>query len=302
MEILNTIAEMRARVRAQMLAQTRAAIRATPTRAPAGLGLVPTMGALHAGHLSLVSAARNDCDLVAVSIFVNPTQFAPNEDFARYPRTFDADCALLEDAGVDLIFAPSVEEMYPRTTPDGPTGAGTSVLVEGVSDRLDGASRPGHFRGVTTVVSKLFNIVAPDRAYFGQKDAAQVAVLRQMVRDLNFDLELVVCPIVRDSDGLALSSRNQYLSAEQRSQALILRRALLRVESLVAAGESATATLLAEARAVLNQEPAIRLDYLAAVDPDTLLDVSTIHKTTLVAIAAYAGPTRLIDNILLGPR
>jgi pantoate--beta-alanine ligase len=292
MKILTTIAEMR-----QALREAR-----RPTVGPRSVGLVPTMGALHAGHLSLVSAARKASDIVAASIFVNPMQFAPNEDFARYPRAFDKDCALLSEAGVDYVFAPSVEEIYPHRASGLGAGSETYVLVEGVSDRLDGASRPGHFRGVTTVVSKLFHIVAPDRAYFGQKDAAQVAVLRQMVRDLNFDVELVVCPIVRDADGLALSSRNQYLSAEQRGQALALRRALLRVEDLAAAGESSTAALLAAARAVLNEEPGIRLDYLAAVDPDTLLETSSTQSKTLVAIAGYAGPTRLIDNILLEPR
>src|SRR6201996_5441683 len=187
------------------------------------LGLVPTMGALHAGHLSLVRAAQKTCDAVAVSIFVNPTQFGPKEDFASYPRVFEQDCRVLEEAGVDLVFAPSVEEMYP-------TGATTFVEVAGLSDRLDGVSRPGHFRGVATVVAKLFHILDPDVAFFGQKDAAQVAVLRRMVRDLRFAVRLEVCPTVREVDGLALSSRNRYLSAEERRRALVLSKALRSTE------------------------------------------------------------------------
>ena len=257
------------------------------------IGLVPTMGALHEGHLSLVRAAREGGNIVAVSIFVNPTQFAPNEDLSTYPRTIEQDCAFLEAENVDLLFAPSVEEMYSA-------GASTFVEVEGVSERLDGASRPGHFRGVTTIVSKLFNIVSPERAYFGQKDAAQVAVLRKMVRDLNFNLEIVVCPIVREADGLALSSRNVYLDPEQRRQALVLSRALARVKELVSVGQWSAATLLQEARAVLASEPAVRVDYLAAVDPDTLEDVDGVRGGALVAVAAWVGTTRLIDNLLVG--
>jgi pantoate--beta-alanine ligase len=255
------------------------------------LGLVPTMGALHEGHLSLARAARAACDAVAVSIFVNPTQFGPNEDFSKYPRTFENDCALLEREGVDLIFAPTVEEMYPA-------GASTFVIVEGVSDRLDGASRPGHFRGVTTVVSKLFHIIAPHKAFFGQKDAAQVAVLRKMVRDLNFPLQFVVCPIVREADGLALSSRNRYLSEKERQQALLLHRALQKVEEAVASGEGSSSKLIEAAGLVFAQEPGVRVDYIAVVDPDTLEDVSDV-RGALVAVAAFVGTTRLIDNILL---
>jgi pantoate--beta-alanine ligase len=255
------------------------------------LGLVPTMGALHEGHLSLARAARTACDAVAVSIFVNPTQFGPNEDFSKYPRTFENDCALLEREGVDLIFAPTVEEMYPAV-------ASTFVIVEGVSDRLDGASRPGHFRGVTTVVSKLFHIIAPHKAFFGQKDAAQVAVLRKMVRDLNFPLQFVVCPIVREADGLALSSRNRYLSEKERQQALVLHRALQKVEEAVASGEGSSSKLIEAAGLVFAQEPGVRVDYIAVVDPDTLEDVSDV-RGALVAVAAFVGTTRLIDNILL---
>jgi pantoate--beta-alanine ligase len=256
------------------------------------IGLVPTMGALHEGHLSLVRAARAASDVVAVSIFVNPTQFGPNEDFSKYPRTFDEDCALLEREGVDMIFAPTVDEMYPP-------GASTFVVVEGVSDRLDGASRRGHFRGVTTVVSKLFHIVGPHKAFFGQKDAAQVAVLRKMVRDLNFPLQIVVCPIVREADGLALSSRNRYLSAEERAQALVLHRALGKVEELAAGGERSSTKLIEAARAVFTSEPSVRADYIAVVDPETLEDVPEVGNGTLVAVAAFVGTTRLIDNVVL---
>jgi pantoate--beta-alanine ligase len=256
------------------------------------LGLVPTMGALHEGHLSLARAAKAECDIVAASIFVNPTQFGPNEDFSKYPRTFEQDCALLEGEGVDMIFAPTVDEMYP-------SGASTFVVVEGVSDRLDGASRPGHFRGVTTVVSKLFHIIGPHKAFFGQKDAAQVAVLRKMVRDLNFPLRLVVCPIVREDNGLAMSSRNRYLSERERQQALVLRRALEQVEKRASEGEMSSRTLMEMARNVFASEPDVRIDYIAVVDPETLEDVPNVRDGALVAVAAFVGTTRLIDNILL---
>ena len=258
------------------------------------LGFVPTMGALHAGHLSLVRAARAQCDVVAVSIFVNPTQFGPAEDFAKYPRTFESDCTLLEAEGVELVFAPGPEEMYPAD-------AVTFVLVEGISDRLDGASRPGHFRGVATIVAKLFHIVAPDRAFFGQKDAAQVAVLRKMVHDLDFDLEMVVCPTVREPDGLAMSSRNRYLSSEERKQALVLQRALRRVEQRVSAGVVQSAVLIAEARETLAEEPAVRVDYVAVVDPETLEEVADVSRGAFIALAAFVGTTRLIDNLVIAP-
>jgi pantoate--beta-alanine ligase len=256
------------------------------------LGLVPTMGALHEGHLSLVRAAKAECDIAAVSIFVNPTQFGPNEDFSKYPRTFEQDCALLEREGVDLIFAPTVDDMYP-------VGASTFVLVEGVSERLDGASRPGHFRGVTTVVSKLFHIVCPHKAFFGQKDAAQVAVLRKMVRDLNFPLQLVVCPIVREPDGLAMSSRNRYLSEKERQQALVLQRALGEIEKRAATGETKSSALIEAARNIFASESDVRIDYVAIVDPDTLIDISDVRGGALVAVAAFVGTTRLIDNALI---
>jgi pantoate--beta-alanine ligase len=259
----------------------------------ATIGLVPTLGALHQGHLSLVRAAKGANRIVVVSIFVNPTQFGPNEDFSKYPRTFEADCALLEAEGVDFIFAPTVEEIYPA-------GASAIVAVEGIEDRLDGKSRPGHFRGVATVVAKLFHIVAPDHAYFGQKDAAQVAILRKMVRDLNFNLELVVCPIVREADGLALSSRNRYLSEQEHRQALVLSRALRRVQDLFVEGVVSAHTLLEIAREMVAQEPAVRTDYLVAVNSETLEDVEEVTAGTLVAIAVWVGTTRLIDNVVLG--
>jgi pantoate--beta-alanine ligase len=279
MLVLKTIAETRsacARIRAENKT----------------LGLVPTMGALHQGHLSLVQAAQAACDVVVVSIFVNPTQFGPREDFASYPRDFEQDCRTLEDAGVDLVFAPSVEEMYPA-------GASTFVEVAGLSDRLDGASRPGHFRGVATVVAKLLNIFAPEHAFFGQKDAAQVAVLRKMVRDLQFAVQLKVCPTVREADGLALSSRNRNLSDEQRRQALVLSRALLAVQRQFQAGERDSSKLLGEALQVIREEPAIEVDYCRIVDPETLEDVTDVAKGALVAVAARVGGTRLIDNLLL---
>jgi pantoate--beta-alanine ligase len=283
MQIIRTVSELRAWSR-----QQRASGKS--------IGLVPTMGALHAGHSSLIRAARKECSAVAVSIFVNPTQFGPNEDFSRYPRTFDADCKLAEAEGADVIFAPHVEELYPQ-------GASTFVEVEGLSDRLDGASRPGHFRGVATVVSKLFIAAEPDRAYFGQKDAAQVAVLRRMTADLRLGVEIVVCPIIRSPQGLALSSRNIYLSAAERKQALTLSRAVHRVEALFTNGVRETSVLLSAAKEVFAAEPAVRIDYIALVDWSTLLpiDFAGLDSSggTLFAVAAYVGTTRLIDNVIL---
>jgi len=281
MQICDTIAGMRQAIR--------------DLRAPhsnSTLGLVPTMGALHAGHLSLVNRARRENSIVAASIFVNPLQFGPNEDLAKYPRTFADDCAQLERAGVDLLFAPTPDEMYAKA-------ATTTVDPGPIATRLDGVSRPGHFVGVATVVAKLFHIIQPDRAYFGQKDAAQLAVLRQMARDLNFPLELIACPIVRDGDGLALSSRNRYLTAEERAQALILPRTLDDLAQRIAAGERDAATLIAAGHAVLQQQPAAVLDYLVLVDPDSLLPVPLAVPGSLVAIAAKIGTTRLIDNFLV---
>ncbi len=256
------------------------------------LGFVPTMGALHDGHLSLVRAAKNSCDAVAVSIFVNPTQFGANEDLAEYPRTFDRDREMVEKEGIALLFAPSAKEMYPP-------GGTTWVTVEGLSEKLDGRSRPGHFRGVTTIIAKLFHIIEPDVAFFGQKDAAQVAVIRRMARNLNFAVEIVACPIVREPDGLAMSSRNRYLNPAQRKQALILHRSLMRVRELWKAGERNAAQLAATGKAEIKKESRVRLDYFEIVDPDTLDAVVTASDGTLVAVAAYVGSTRLIDNILL---
>ncbi len=278
----------------QTIAEARTALRKLRAAGKI-IGLVPTMGALHAGHLSLVRAAQAQTDAIAVSIFVNPTQFGPKEDFGKYPRTFEADCALLEAEGVELLFAPGADEIYPA-------GASTFVDVEGVSNRLDGASRPGHFRGVATVVAQLFHIIQPDKAFFGQKDAAQVAVLRKMVRELHFSLELVVCPIVREPDGLAMSSRNRYLSAEERAQALVLSRALRVVEARVAAGETDPQRLIEAGLGEIASEPGVRVDYFRIVDPDTLEDVPDLQGGALVAVAALVGATRLIDNVVIEPR
>jgi pantoate--beta-alanine ligase len=256
------------------------------------LGLVPTMGALHEGHLSLVRAAREQCDVAVVSIFVNPTQFGPNEDLSKYPRTFEHDCELLEKENVDLLFAPSVEEMYPE-------GAATWVEVQGMSEKLCGRSRPGHFRGVTTVVAKLFHIVEPDLAFFGQKDAAQAAIIRRMVHDLNVPVEIIVCPIIRDPDGLAMSSRNVYLNASERKSALALHRALQAVRSRWESGERKAAGLIEVGKRVLAQEPGVNLDYLEIVDPETLDAIEIVNRSALVAVAAFFGTTRLIDNAVL---
>jgi len=255
------------------------------------------MGALHEGHLSLVRAARvraarAACDIVAASIFVNPTQFGPNEDLAKYPRDFERDRDLLAKEGVELLFAPSVAEMYPA-------GAVTWVTVEELTGKLDGRSRPGHFRGVTTVVAKLFHIVEPDAAFFGQKDAAQVAIIRRMVRDLNFPVEIVACPIVREADGLAMSSRNAYLDSAQRQQALVLHRALMRVQKFWEGGERDAAKLAVAGREEIAGEKSVRLDYFEIVDPDSLDPVRSLSNGALVAVAAFVGTTRLLDNILL---
>ena len=252
------------------------------------------MGALHEGHLSLVRIAKANSDFVVVSIFVNPLQFAPTEDLAKYPRTFERDCELLKQGGVELVFAPSLAEMYP--TPNL-----TYVNVEGLSERLDGKSRPGHFRGVATVVSKLFHIVEPDMAVFGQKDAAQLAVIRGMVRDQSLPVEIVAGPIIREPGGLAMSSRNVYLDAQQRQQAAVLSRALMRIEEVFGKGERSSARLLAAGLELFSGEPEVRLDYLSAVDPDTLEPVGSVLRDTLIAVAAYVGTTRLIDNTVLKP-
>jgi len=279
MNICTTISEARAAVGSQHAKR---------------LGLVPTMGALHQGHLSLVRAAKLQCDAVAVSIFVNPTQFGPTEDLSKYPRQFERDCRLLEKEEVEILFAPPVEEIYPD-------GAVTWVLVEGLSEKLDGRSRPGHFRGVTTIVAKLFHILEPETAFFGQKDAAQLAVIRRMVQELNFRVEIVACPIVREPDGLAMSSRNAYLNQEERGRALVLQRSLQRAQQEFQAGARMAAKLISAAKEVFAREPQVTLDYFEVVDPDTLDPVERISQRTLVAVAGYVGSTRLIDNAVVDP-
>lgn len=255
---------------------------------------MPTMGALHKGHLSLVQASKSKCNVTAVSIFVNPLQFGPNEDLNKYPRTLENDTELLDRLGVDLLFLPTAEEMYPKN-------AKTHVVVNELSSKLDGVSRPTHFRGVSTVVAKLFEIVRPDYAFFGQKDAAQVAVLRRMVQDLDMDVELVVCPTVREVDGVAMSSRNVYLTPEQRMQAPVLHRSLMRVQATADRGESDAAKLAEAGKQVIAEEAGARLDYFVVVDPETLDPLANVSRGALVAVAVYFGATRLIDNILLTP-
>jgi pantoate--beta-alanine ligase len=285
MKILRTVAELR---------QWSRALRADARNDGGNLiGLVPTMGALHAGHASLIRAARASCGGVAVSIFVNPTQFGPNEDYAVYPRSFEADCALAQAEGADVVFAPTVEELYPA-------GAATFVEVEGLSNRLDGASRPGHFRGVATVVAKLLIATEADRAFFGQKDAAQVAIIRRMALDLLLPAHIQVCPIVREPDGLALSSRNAYLSPAERTHALTLSRVIRQAEALVAAGERRTSALFAAAQQTFAAESSIRVDYIELVDWATLELAESAVPGTLFAVAAWVGATRLIDNTILG--
>ncbi|MGQ9529489.1 MAG: pantoate--beta-alanine ligase [Chloroflexus sp.] len=276
MKVLHTVAEFR---------QARAAFDV--------LGFVPTMGYLHQGHLALVEQARRECPAVAVSIFVNPTQFGPNEDYARYPRDTDRDLTLLEAAGVDLVFIPSVEEMYPP-------GFGTYVIQPAADEVLEGAARPGHFRGVATVVCKLFNIVQPTKSYFGQKDAQQTVVVRQMVRDLNLPVEIVIVSTVREPDGLALSSRNVYLNAEQRAAAPVLYRALRTAAERYAAGERDAETLRAVMRSVLTGEPLARPDYISVAHPLTLRELDRIGADgALLSLAVRFDQVRLIDNWLL---
>jgi pantoate--beta-alanine ligase len=256
------------------------------------IGLVPTMGALHAGHASLIRAARAETDFVVVSIFVNPTQFGPNEDLGRYPRPFEQDAALCAAERVALLFHPGAETIYPP-------GFGTYVEVPRLQEQLCGASRPGHFRGVATVVLKLFNIVQPDAAFFGQKDAQQARLIQQMVADLNLPLRVVVCPVVREPDGLALSSRNQYLDAQQRRQAPVLFQALLDVEQRVRAGERRATEISRLLHEHLGSIPGAHLDYAAVVDADDLQPMERLKGRVLVAVAVYFGATRLIDNVEL---
>jgi pantoate--beta-alanine ligase len=256
------------------------------------VGLVPTMGALHEGHFSLIRAAKSECAPVVVSIFVNPKQFGPSEDFQKYPRAFDADRAALDNLGVDYLFAPTPEEMYPR-------GFRTSVAVEGLSEKLEGRSRPGHFQGVTTVVLKLLEIVQPNRAYFGRKDAQQARIIRQMALDLNLATQIVVRPILREPDGLALSSRNVYLNADERRAATVLYRSLEATRQEITSGERNAAHLLAALRRVIDAEPAVALDYAEIVDAETLEPVVNLRGECLILLAAKVGKTRLIDNALI---
>lgn len=257
------------------------------------VGLVPTMGYLHEGHLSLVRRAKEECDHVAVSIFVNPTQFGPKEDLSKYPRDLDRDLSLLEPLGVDLIWMPTAEIMYPPNYQ-------TWVEVEAITHPLEGAMRPGHFRGVTTVVAKLFNAVQPDRAYFGQKDAQQAAVIRQMARDLSYPIEIVVCPIVREPDGLAMSSRNVYLNSEQRRAATVLSRSLRAAQEAYEAGERDAETIRRKMKEVLASEPLAEVQYVSCADYDTLEELETVDGKALLSMAVFIGKTRLIDNMVLG--
>jgi pantoate--beta-alanine ligase len=257
------------------------------------VGLVPTMGALHEGHLSLVREARRMCDVVVVSVFVNPTQFGPGEDFEHYPRDLTKDTALLTDYNVDYIFAPTVEEIYPK-------GFSSYVNVEGLSEQFEGASRPGHFRGVATVVTILLNTVRPDFAFFGQKDAQQALVIRRLVKDLAFDTEIVILPIVREDSGLAISSRNLYLNAEEQASAAVIHRALVQAKTAFKEGERSTSRIADVVRSTIETEPRARLDYVIVADAETLEPLERIdERPTLIAVAAYIGKTRLIDNTIV---
>lgn len=256
------------------------------------IGLVPTMGFLHEGHLSLLRQAREDNQLVILSIFVNPLQFGVGEDYEEYPRDLTGDAAQAEKTGCDLIFAPTVKEMYPQ-------GYNTYVDVEKLTEGLCGASRPGHFRGVTTVVAKLFNIITPDRSYFGQKDAQQALVIQKMARDLNMDLEVIIMPIIREEDGLAMSSRNAYLSSEERKAAPILNRTLIQAADKIKTGERDATTIRAQIFETISAEPLAAIDYISIVDATELTDVIKIKGPTLIALAVRFGKTRLIDNIIV---
>jgi pantoate--beta-alanine ligase len=271
--------------------KTKAEVRAARPRFKE-MGLVPTMGFLHEGHLSLMRRAKGECGAVTASIFVNPTQFAPGGDFDQYPRDLDRDLGLLQEAGVDLVFTPSPEEMYPQ-------GFDASVIIGGVSEGLEGAARPGHFAGVATVVLKLINIVQPTRAYFGQKDAQQAAVIQKLARDLDLATQITIAPTVREADGLAMSSRNSYLAPNERAAATVLHRALTAAESLYNGGERRAGTLRASMTAVLAEEPLAQAEYVSAADPLTLKELETIETGALLSMAVRIGPARLIDNVIL---
>lgn len=256
------------------------------------IGFVPTMGALHIGHIFLIEKAKKQTDFVVVSIFVNPTQFGPSEDFKKYPRPIKSDLAICRKAGVDVVFAPTAKQIYPQENL-------TWVNVEKLTEQLCGRFRPGHFRGVTTVCAKLFNIVAPDVAFFGQKDAQQAIVIKKMVADLNMPLKIVVCPTVRHSDGLAVSSRNQYLTHQQKKDATYIYKALKKSESLVKAGTKKSKTIISKMKKVLKQVTSIKIEYISIVDAETLRELEKITGKVLVAVAVKIGSTRLIDNILI---
>lgn len=275
------------------IVETLADLRAVCARLERPLGLVPTMGYLHQGHLSLVEAGVQTCQSVGVSIFVNPTQFGPNEDLESYPRDLDHDLEMLESAGVDVVWTPSAKELYPD-------GFQTWVTVEDVTQPLEGAERPGHFRGVTTIVAKLFNAFQPGRAFFGQKDAQQAVVIKQMVRDLNLPIEIVICPIVREPDGLAMSSRNTYLNPAERQAATVLHRALTTAAEAFKGGEHEADALRRRMSEVLAAEPLADVQYVSAADPVTLQELSGTVESALLSMAVYIGKTRLIDNVLLG--
>jgi pantoate--beta-alanine ligase len=275
-----------------MIVTTLEELRSARAMLPGPVGLIPTMGYLHEGHLSLVRRAKEECASVVVSIFVNPTQFGPKEDLSKYPRDLERDLRLLDPLGVDLVWTPTAEVMYPP-------GYQTWVEVESLASPLEGSMRPGHFRGVATVVAKLFLGVQPDRAYFGQKDAQQAAVLRRMTRDLNFPIEVVVCPILREPDGLAMSSRNVYLSPEERQAAIVLYRALGAAKSAWEAGERDAARLRTLMAATIAGEPLAKMQYVSCADYDTLEELQTVTGKTLLSMAVYMGKTRLIDNFVL---
>ena len=275
-----------------MIATSLDELRAARLLLDGTVGLVPTMGYLHDGHVSLARRAREECDRVVASIFVNPAQFGANEDLSKYPRDLKRDLTLLEAAGVDLVWTPTPEEMYPP-------GFATWVEIEGLTKPLEGAARPGHFRGVTTVVAKLFNAVQPQKAYFGQKDAQQAAVIRKMARDLDFPIEIIVCPTVREANGLAMSSRNSYLSAEERQAATILFRALTAAKSAHARGERNAESLRRIMSETLASEPRAQMQYVSVADYDSLEELETVTGKTLLSMAVFMGKTRLIDNFVL---
>jgi pantoate--beta-alanine ligase len=272
--------------------KTIAEIRALRQKLVGSVGFVPTMGFLHEGHLALVRKAKTENSVVAVSIYVNPTQFGPREDFGAYPRDMDRDLELLREEGTDIVFVPSDGEMYP-------TGFGSWVDVEKVTERLEGAARPGHFRGVATVVAKLFNIVQPTRAYFGQKDAQQVVVIKKMAADLNMDLEVVIVPTVRESDGLAMSSRNVYLSPEERQAAAVLFKALTLAQRLQSSGERDAEKIRRQMAALIRKKPLAQIDYVSIADAETLEELDLLDRPAVASLAVRIGKTRLIDNVLL---